>query len=223
MRTSWGNERMGWPVLLSLLLFLGVAAYLVWRSDASQAPVTGGATIGAVEPTVERSDADTWRRHAWTSDAGAGEAADRRERPAERGYDPQRTAMERAFDGPVDGGGLPFAPVRRAARLVSQEGLAGSTSDACEVRVLPARSGPYDCLVRVTCGSTVLYPNPSQTGGYVTCRLEDGRPVGVEDRGHTALDGDPRLTLDLRAGTVEVEDLGDGVEPYRASLRLEDR
>ena len=215
------RKRVGWPVLVALLVALALAAIVVWRADLGAPPITGGAEIGAVSAEVAPTDADTWQHHAWVIDGGA-PTGERVAPPTDstRGYDPQRTAMERAFGSRTDGG-LPFAPTTRAARVVRREGAFPADAGAsCEVRVLPARSGRFDCLVRVTCGGAVIYPNPSQTAGYNTCELVDGAPVRVDDRGPTAVDGDPRIILDLRAGTVEVDDAGDGVDAFRATLRL---
>ncbi|HJL15791.1 MAG TPA: hypothetical protein RMH99_09050 [Sandaracinaceae bacterium LLY-WYZ-13_1] len=223
---------MGWPALVALLLFFVGAAVLVMRShDGTVAPRPDdrGAIVGRVEPSPEATPGDTWRHHAWAGDGGPSAPRPTGPRPADprgqdRVYDPQRTAMMRAFGPEGDGGvALPFSPITRRARIVEHEGaVPGDPDAACEVRVLPARSGRYDCLARVMCGGEVLYPNPSQTAGYVTCALDDeGTPTGLRDRGHSAVDGDPRIELDLTGGTATVRDLGDGVEPYRAELRLE--
>jgi hypothetical protein len=220
-------------VLLVLLAFFAGAAYLVARlhEDAMAVDEPGPPIVGRVPEARARDGGGTWRRHRWSGadapPAPIGGPANDGPRPADprghdRLYDPQRTAMSRSFGRDGDAGAaLPFAPVTRAARIVRHEGaLAVPPDAACEVRVLPVRSGRFNCLVRVLCGGEVLYPNPSQTAGYVPCTLEDGAPLAAEDRGHTALDGDPRVRLDLREGTVTVEDRGDGVAAFSATLRI---
>ena len=88
------------------------------------------------------------------------------------------------------------------------------------MRVLPVQTYAFNCLVRVMCEGRVLYPNPEQTAGYAPCEVEDGRPLRAVDDGHTAADGDPLVRVDVQAGTVTVEDRGDGVDAYRATLRM---
>jgi len=237
MAISTNGRRVGWPVLLVLLAFLAGAAYLVVRAheDAVVVDEPGPAIVGRVETRDDGAAGDSWRHHDWTgrADGGVDRAAlapGLRDgpRPADphgrdRVYDPQRSAMDRSFEVRRDAGAaLPFAPAQRRARIVSHEGaLAAAPDAACEVRVLPVRTARFNCLVRVLCGGEVLYPNPRQTAGYAPCELEGGEPVRVEDRGHTALDGDPRVSVDLREGTVTVEDRGDRVSPFRATLQLE--
>ncbi|MFK7987427.1 MAG: hypothetical protein AB8I08_15505 [Sandaracinaceae bacterium] len=146
---------------------------------------------------------------------------------AERGApanDPQLAAMWRSYraqatDGEPD---LPFEPTAQRARLIQAEGDVNAAPSSCDVRVLPVRSGGFNCVVRVMCDGAVLYPNSSQSAGYVPCEVENGRPVRAIDEGSTARDGDPLVSLDLRQGTVTVEDFDDtGARRYRATLRLE--
>lgn len=221
------SRRPTLSVLLVLLVFLGGASYLVYRGQ-------GGAR--AVAPSIEeeqrsmaRAGGDPWRHHDWgalpleapppsVGPDGLIEAA-----PVDDAvYDPQMSAMRESFPPAGDAGvGLPFAPMQHPARVVNSEGALPVSPDAsCEVRVLPVHAGGFNCLVRVRCDGRVLYPNPSQTAGYVPCEVEDGAPVRAVDDGHTAADGDPLVRLDLRAGTVTVEDRGDGVRAFSATLRL---
>ncbi len=53
--------------------------------------------------------------------------------------------------------------------------------------------------------------------------MEDGAPIRAVDDGHSAADGDPLVRLDLRAGAITVEDRGDGVEAFRATLQVGQR
>lgn len=140
--------------------------------------------------------------------------------------DPQLTAMWRSFafrrTDPEATPELPFEPTATRARLVEAEGDVAQSPSSCDVRVLPVASGPFNCVVRVMCDGAVLYPNPSQTAGYVPCDIENGRPVRAVDDGHTAGDGDPLVSLDMVAGTVTVEDFdATGARRYRATLRFD--
>lgn len=140
--------------------------------------------------------------------------------------DPQLTAMWRSFamrrTDPDAEPELPFEPTATRARLVEAEGDVAASPTSCDVRVLPVASGPFNCVVRVMCDGAVLYPNPSQTAGYVPCDIENGRPVRAVDDGHTAGDGDPLVSLDMVAGTVTVEDRdATGARRYRATLRFD--
>lgn len=139
--------------------------------------------------------------------------------------DPQLLAMWRSFrrdalqaEGEPE---LPFEPTAHRAELLLAEGDAPRNPTTCDVRVLPVRTHAFNCVVRVMCDGEVLYPNPDQTAGYVPCEIEDGRPVRAVDDGHSSRDGDPLVSLDLRAGTVTVEDRDEsGVARYRATLRI---
>lgn len=234
------GRKVTFPVLIVLLAFLGGAGYLVWRAhDGTVGGDAGGALGSAVggDPLEEGSGDGAWRHHDWgTTDPapppgaaapGQGGAASDGERippPAadDDDYDPQMWAMRRSYRIQADGGmPLPFPPSEHEASIVESEGELGVASGAsCEVRVLPVRTPRFNCLARVVCDGRVLYPNPEQTAGYVPCEIEDGEAVAAADDGHTALDGDPLIRFDLRNGTVTVEDRGDGVAPFRATLRI---
>ncbi len=236
------------PVLIVLLAFLGGAGYLVWRAHDGTVGGDGGGALGSAvgtDPLEEGAGDDAWRHHDWGASetpppppgsAGSGEGGARRaggeaqddgERippPAadDEDYDPQMWAMRRSFRMQADGGmPLPFSPSEHEASIVESEGELGvAASASCEVRVLPVRTPRFNCLARVVCGGRVLYPNPTQTAGYVPCEIQDGEAVSAVDDGHTALDGDPLIRFDLQRGTVTVEDRGDGVAPFRATLRI---
>ncbi|HEY8429092.1 MAG TPA: hypothetical protein VIL20_11985 [Sandaracinaceae bacterium] len=231
------ERRATLPVLLVLLAFLGGAGWLVHR--AHERTVAGDeagplATTIETDPLAEPSDGERgWRHHDWRArDAGAPEpppsppSSPARIPPApaqDEIFDPQMWAMRRSFGLSEDGGAaaLPFVPIEQEARIVDSDGELGVSPDAaCRVRVLPVRTQRFNCLARVVCDGRVLYPNPTQTAGYLPCDVEDGRPVRAVDDGHTALDGDPLFRLDLESGTVTVEDRGDGVSPFRATLRI---
>lgn len=216
------------PVLLVLLLALGGAAYLVIRAHRealaaeAEGPVAERADHGDLDPSAPGA----WRHHDWAGveDPSGRGALLEREGPevAPHEEDPQARAMRRSY--PVDGDAgvaLPFAPLERLARIVASEGaLAVPADSSCQVRVLPVRARELNCLVRVMCDGHVLYPNPTQTAGYAPCEVESGRPVRAVDDGPTASDGDPLVRFDLHEGLVTVEDRGEGVTPFRATLRL---
>ena len=143
----------------------------------------------------------------------------------DRVYDPQRAAMRRGFRITADdaGAALPFEPLERSAVITSVTGTLPFGSDAaCTARVLPARSGRFNCLVRVICAGRIVYPNQAQTAGYVRCDLDgDGRPIRIADSGHSALDGDPMVHFDVASRELVVEDRGDGVQPFRLALQVQ--
>lgn len=220
------ERRIGWPVLAVLLLFFAGFAYVAWRAHERALGPARGPVPAAPPPDA----APTWVHHAWTEDAGASLAVPPPAASPGGGiardavYDPQRAAMlrELGIPGADAGAALPFEPVERAARITSLRGtLPFDERATCAARVLPARSGAFNCLVRVVCDGHVVYPNPTQTAGYVTCALDaEGRPVLVEDEGHTALDGDPRVRFDLARGELVVSDAGDRVASFRLTLRV---
>jgi hypothetical protein len=91
---------------------------------------------------------------------------------------------------------------------------------ACSVRVLPVMSGGFNCLVQVICGGELLYPEPGQRAGYVSCELEGGRAIRASDVMHTSTDGDPAVTFDMHEGVVTVSDSGPGVPAFTARISL---
>lgn len=237
------TKRVTIPVLLLLIAFVVGAGLVVYQAnereeDALQRPGVMGVELQGPAPEGETSE-EGWQHHAWGGEGDeAGGARDRSgNAPPGHGhdgliqahasdddsYDPQMRAMHRSFrlEGDAGVAGLPFSPSRHEARIVESEGSLGSSpSDSCEVRMLPVQTSQFNCLVRVMCGGRVLYPNPEQTAGYAPCDVEDGIAVRARDDGHTAADGDPLVSVDLHAGIVTIEDRGDGVAPFRATLRL---
>lgn len=122
--------------------------------------------------------------------------------------DPQRLASQRSFHGADAGvGAAPFQETWARGHLLSVDGsLDAHAGQECWVRVLPVGTGGYNCLVRVTCGETLLYPDGSQQAGYAPCDVEDGRVVRGTDRSTSGRDGDPTLDLDLGRGHLQVHD-----------------
>ena len=74
------------------------------------------------------------------------------------------------------------------------------------MRVLPAADGGFNCLVRVMCGETIVYPNRAQTAGYVSCELGESGPSSADDAMPSVADGDPAISFDATRGTVRVRD-----------------
>jgi hypothetical protein len=194
------------------------------REGAGARERESGEGAGA-EPSEEQEGVDgrsSASRHVdgWYDESGEG-------RSEEDVEDPQVVSMRRSFRLARDGDAgmsLPFDPMEQDARIVAHEGsLRASDGDTCQVRVLPVRSSAYNCLLRVMCAGQVLYPNPDQTAGYAPCDVVDGRVVSALDDGHSAADGDPLINFDAAQGIITVEDRGDGVEPFRATLRLSRR
>ncbi len=227
------NDRIRLPLLLVLLAFLAGGGYLVYRVTEEPLP-EGGMVADAIDEDdvseAEGHSSDAWHHHQWGRENAEPPPGPTPSRDGlipngpmdDDHFDPQMAAMRRSFHVEEDGGvPLPFYPTEREASLVSTEGvLSVSPGARCQIRVLPVRTGQFNCLVRVVCDGQVLYPNRAQTAGYVPCELEDGRPISARDTGHSALDGDPRIQLDLAQGTVTISDEGDGVSPFEATLRV---
>jgi hypothetical protein len=228
------SRRATIPVLLLLLAFLAGSGYLVYSSQEGAERDEGGGDVslaGAIDPD-DTEEGGGWRHHDWgirAADHPQGPAPMRDDGlippgPADDAvWDPQMDAMRHSyrFEGDAGGVALPFDPTNRGARVIDSDGaLPVAPNASCEVRVLPVEAGGFNCLVRVICDGRVLYPNPTQTAGYAPCEVENGQPISALDDGHTAADGDPLVRLDIRAGTVTVEDRGDGVDAYRATLQI---
>lgn len=156
--------------------------------------------------------------------------------PVEEADDPQRVASRRSFaDGDAGVGGPPFAETWVRGTLRSVEGSSSAhAGDACWVRVLPVGGQGYNCLVRVTCGETLLYPDGPQQAGYAPCELDAGHVVRGTDTSTSGRDGDPTLDLDLERREVRVGDRtpvdgdpyfqqlgGRGIPTFSAEIALE--
>jgi len=150
--------------------------------------------------------------------------------------DPQRQASRLSFHGDDAGvGAAPFSETWARGHVLSTEGDANVTAGAeCWVRVLPVGGTGYNCLVRVMCGATLLYPDGPQQAGYAPCVVEEGRVVRGSDTSTSGRDGDPTLELDLGRRQLEVRDvtpqqgepyfdrLGSaGVRTFSAEIRLD--
>ncbi len=134
--------------------------------------------------------------------------------------DPQVLAYRRAFRGGVDGGvPQPFAIAYRRGTLVSSRGLPLARGAACEVRVMPVGDVVYDCVVRVSCGGQVLYPDEGLQAGYTRCRVEAGEAVHAEDDSST--DGDRELVFDLATRTVTVREHDGDAEVLSARIAID--
>ncbi len=141
--------------------------------------------------------------------------------PEDAEDDPQRAASRRSFgDGDAGIGGPPFQETWVRGTLRAVDGAsAARAGDACWVRVLPVGGRGYNCLVRVTCGETILYPDGPQQAGYAPCDLEDGHVVRGTDSSTSGRDGDPTLDFDLGRRELRVGDQApvDG-DPYFQQL-----
>lgn len=133
--------------------------------------------------------------------------------------DPQLSRFRQSFDREAD---LPFRPTGRRGRITSSSGLDLPPDASCDVRVLPvADSSGFNCLVRVVCGGVVVYPNRSQTAGYVACEVDERGPRSAQDSMPSVRDGDPSVTLDLASGTVQVGDRDDRSSLYDLTIALD--
>ncbi|UJR86085.1 hypothetical protein [Sandaracinus amylolyticus] len=133
--------------------------------------------------------------------------------------DPQMSRYRALF---TDERPPPFPPIGRRGRVLSSSGLDLDSAQPCEVRVLPTADSGYDCLVRVMCGDTVVYPNRAQTAGYVACDLGAGGPSAAADQMPSVTDGDPAIAFDLARGTVTVRDADrEGRALFELTLQLE--
>lgn len=117
--------------------------------------------------------------------------------------DPQLSSFRRAWS---DESPPPFEPVEQRAHVVRAHGIDIDPNEPCEVRVLPVR-GQFTCLVRVMCGERVVYPNPSESAGYLNCTLDEHGRVAGADTAPTTIDGDPEIRFDRDSGRVRISNL----------------
>lgn len=133
--------------------------------------------------------------------------------------DPQLSRFRASFEPEAD---LPFRPTGRRGRITSSRGLDLPPDASCDVRVLPvADPSGFNCLVRVVCGGVVVYPNQSQTAGYVACEVDGRGPQRAEDSMPSVRDGDPSILLDLASGTVQVGDRDHESSLYDVTIALD--
>lgn len=127
--------------------------------------------------------------------------------PARATTDPQLEASHRSFGTEDASMPPPFRETWARGHLVSVSGETDfQRGDECWVRVLPVQSYGFNCLVRVTCGDVVVYPDAVEQAGYAPCDVDEGRVLTGRDESPSGRDGDPTLHLDLRRGRVEVTD-----------------
>ncbi|MFK7985544.1 MAG: hypothetical protein AB8I08_05895 [Sandaracinaceae bacterium] len=206
MPQPWTRRRLGWPGLVVLLLAL--AAALTWlivteeRADSSDV-IPRGPYIGALPEVLSPTGAVDAAAPslAWPATPRAADPTGR-----DAVYDPHRADSEADFPVVGDGGTVaPFAPVVWVARVEASPG-APAVDTPCEVRVLPVNQPPFNCVARVMCAGEVLYPNPSQSRGYLVCEIRESAVLRASDRLES--DGDPQLELDIAARRAEVEGEG---------------
>ena len=98
--------------------------------------------------------------------------------------------------------------------------------------MLASRDGSTDCagcctctgrtIGREVCDGALLYPNPDQTAGYVSCDVDATGPTYAADGMVSGADGDPRLTFDGAHHQVLVGDGGnESVRDYLATITLD--
>jgi hypothetical protein len=135
--------------------------------------------------------------------------------------DPQ-LMRSRATTGGADGGVGSFGVVARSGHVASVQGDSPVRPGMpCDVRVLPVIEGGFNCLVRVICGGELLYPNPDESAGYVSCDVDSSGPTFAADSMNSGADGDPRLTYDGARQQVVVGDSGEGMRDYLATITLD--
>ena len=99
--------------------------------------------------------------------------------------------------------------VERAARVTAARGHAPVGQGArCEFAVRPVWEFPENCRLALRCGSTWIYG--AGEAGYLTCEVQNGRPVAALDENGTDHGGDPRLTW--RGRRVVVSDFTEAGE-----------
>lgn len=223
-----------WPLVVALFAALGTAALLVFgvdrlftheaRATRHTANLQASADAPALDaPPSARSSRARRRERARRNDAprpfdpAVAAAAETSTEP-----DPQ-LQRSRASAGSLDGGAGSFSGVTHRGRVAQVQGDAPVRAGAsCDVRVLPVSAGGFNCLVRVICDGTLLYPNPDQSAGFVTCQVDASGPTTAEDRGYSSQDGDPLLTFDAPSQRIVVGDGGEGrVRDYLATITLD--
>ncbi|MDO9021628.1 MAG: hypothetical protein Q8S73_16985 [Deltaproteobacteria bacterium] len=99
--------------------------------------------------------------------------------------------------------------VEQAGRVTAARGHAPvAAGERCVMMVRPASEPTGNCRVVLRCGTTWLYG--AREMGYLTCEVQDGRPVAALDEIATNDGGDPRL--DWRGQRVVVSDVTEAGE-----------
>lgn len=222
-----GDDRIRPGIKIAAALAVIAAVVVVWLVFAGS-PFSGpGEADGERAEGPEGWDPDRfvgddgWH-DGWQRSDGWGAGADWTRGPwpeAPPDDDPQIQASARFF--PDGGSAMPFRPFRRLGRVTTVDGeLPVGVGDRCEVRVLPARTRRFNCLVRVACGEHVIYPDGAQQAGYVPCDLQDGVPSRAVDDGFTHQDGDPTIELDGPGRRLVVTDARPGGPSFVATFEL---
>ena len=135
--------------------------------------------------------------------------------------DPQLDRSRASYGG-NDAGMPPFATWERIGRVASVTGTSPvSVGETCSVRVLPVETQVFNCMVRVMCGDTLLYPDPDQGAGYVACSIgEHGAPSYASDDATTDADTDPMVEINLALAHVLVGDRASDGREYHATITL---
>lgn len=119
-----------------------------------------------------------------------------------------------------------FPLLKRASGKVSKiegtipHGLALGVGDRCTVEVrMPTNSETFPCRVFAACGEPLHTYYGAGTAGYMTCEMENGKPLRATDDADD--DGDPAFTFDLPAGTAKVS--ATRPEPWAVEIKLTKR
>lgn len=232
------DDAIRWPLIAVALAAVGAAALLLFGVGElfARDPRPGDRGVGVSSASADgQRAASPVRHHArapgpqgplahtapQTSDEVVGVLDPALAGAPDDGPDPQ---LERsmATTGGLDGGVGSFGMVARRGHVATVQGDSPVHPGAtCDVRVLPVASGGFNCLVRVICDGELLYPNPDQSAGYVSCEVDATGPRYASDTLQTDVDGDPRLTFDGPAQQVLVGDSGDGMHDYLATITLD--
>lgn len=226
-----------WVLTLASLLFTVGSVYVAiwgWPSGATEAIFSGG--VRGTETTQQRRTT-RWRSANGRS-LGQPVGASMLVPPAPTTFrvpfaaptetasvegDPQ-LERSRASYGGNDAGMPPFATWERLGRVASVTGTSPvAVGETCSVRVLPVETQVFNCMVRVMCGDTLLYPDPDQGAGYVACSIgERGTPSYASDDATTDADTDPMVEINLALAHVLVGDRADDGREYHATITLEE-
>ena len=223
------EERIRASVWLVVLGVLATAATLTYLAIASaptnpsearvEPAVHEGRPRGSTPHSSHRSSSRAWGEATGPVDAGVALPPE----VEEALRDPQLAASHRSYPEQDGGVSASFAPMMRIAHVTQVAGNSEVTvGQRCEVRVLPVRSGGFNCLARVQCGNALLYPDSAQRAGYVSCELSSwGYPSRAQDFEVTGDDGDPALLFDLPNRRIEVRDDGPMGNDFSAVLRID--